>query len=285
MIRRILLLLLISSGTLYAIGPTLSPVLSPGIPTAVNQEDGAAGDEYQRAIFDGDAYASMTNAVSDGAFDFGTGSFTISAWVFRPLGQEGGNGTIWNKGTLGTGGTERVTLRFDSGNGAPEFFVRDNAVGGDVVASSALPADTWSLVAGIFDITAGFMYIYVDGVSAGTPVAINGAIGSVDTARPAYLGVVENNSVPNLAFNTGRIANLRVWKGTALSAPQALAEAQNTDPFSSPGPQPTWASGFQSSADGDDLIPYEGDPAFTLAAESNRPEVLTEGTTLPPTSE
>jgi len=135
---------------------------------------------------------------SDTSFDFGTGDFTIEAWIYL--------------NSLTTGDTQNRQLIFELGDNVILF----RSVGGEIAyyngassfasTSTPLSANTWHHVALVRD--SGIIEIYVDGVSE---------LSNSDTTNFASTGDVyiakKSDDTQPLG---GSISNLRIVKGTAL---------------------------------------------------------------------
>jgi hypothetical protein len=150
--------------------------------------------------FDGGGANSLVDGIRDLSFEKSAGSsqFSIEAWVL------GGNQTtdagIVSKGyngvlNAGTGtGTEQFVLDVTGGNPRKfRFLVRDAAGNGHVAQSGIVPYDPihlnsmWHHLVGVCDQTNGFVYLYVDGLLAGTGSIANN-VGVLSQALPMTIG-------------------------------------------------------------------------------------------------
>jgi hypothetical protein len=139
--------------------------------------------------------ANYISAPSNAAFGFGTGDFTVEAWVFPNQAYTTYN-YIW-----ATGVTNGLVFYVLGG----VLYVR-NYGNADILASSTAPAlNTWTHVAATRSGTT--LRIFVNGVQTGTTTnSTNFATGS---------GIVGNDGT-NAAPWLGYISNMRVVKGTAV---------------------------------------------------------------------
>ncbi len=260
--------------------PHAVPAAVPlAVPEAVPEP--SLGTEYKSAAFDSDDYVSMTNAKSGGALDFGTGSWTISVWVWRATGED--DAAIFDKGGDIAAAQSWISLQIVTGKARLDLY---NSAQGTVrkTAATTLPEQEWFHLVFVADRIDNEICIYLNGVEDLNSAFTAG--GESDNDQPADLGVRRNEGTPNTLFLDGRIGPLRVWNGTGLTAPQAAAQFANTKPYGGPDPDPDLAFGLQSGPDGLTIIPYIGEAIFSFPVpESNRPAFVTEGTSLPPTSE
>ena len=139
--------------------------------------------------------ANYISAPSNAAFGFGTGDFTVEAWVFPNQAYTTYN-YIW-----ATGVSNGLVFYVLGG----VLYVR-NYGNADILASSTAPAlNTWTHVAATRSGTT--LRIFVNGVQTGTTTnSTNFATGS---------GIVGNDGT-NAAPWLGYISNMRVVKGTAV---------------------------------------------------------------------
>jgi hypothetical protein len=134
------------------------------------------------------------SAASNAAFAFGTGDFTMEAFVFATASQTDN----WIIGLA-----NNCWFRVGSG-GALEFY---NAVTStSTLASSAMPINTWNHVAVVRSGTA--LTIYQNGVSVGTA--------TVSTNFSSSVACTIGNQVGYDRRFNGYISNARIVKGTAV---------------------------------------------------------------------
>jgi hypothetical protein len=134
------------------------------------------------------------SAASNAAFAFGTGDFTMEAFVFATASQTDN----WIIGLA-----SNCWFRVGSG-GALEFY--NSVASTSTLASTALPLNTWTHVAVVRSGTA--LTIYQNGVSVGTATVSTNFSSSVACTIGNQVGF-------DRRFN-GYISNARVVKGTAV---------------------------------------------------------------------
>ena len=108
-------------------------------------------------------------------FAVGSGNFTLEAWVYLNANPatEAGIISSFNTG----GGTTGFYLGINS-TGRPFNTVGNgNIVNNTVTATSALTLSTWTHIAGVR--VNGTLYLYVNGVSTGTPISNTGSVDRV----------------------------------------------------------------------------------------------------------
>jgi hypothetical protein len=152
--------------------------------------------------FNGSSYL---NVVSNAAFAFGTGDFTLEAWIFLPVYPSAGTvaGQIisahnWN----GSG--------FDFGwrvnTAGPLYF---EAVGGaNLTSTIVVPLGQWNHVACVR--SSGTITFYINGLSRGSA--------SITTSIPSTTAISLGHSLTGGTYGalTGYISNARVVKGVAV---------------------------------------------------------------------
>lgn len=137
------------------------------------------------------------------AFAFGTGNFTIEAWVYplststTAIAYKGSSTTYAPFGLLVTAGTG-VTLYCSTGGTAWNITVTNNG---------SVPVNTWSHIAAVRN--GSSFTVYINGV-AGTPVTSSASL--VTNALAVALGGTTNASFAGNAYHS----NTRIVKGTAV---------------------------------------------------------------------
>jgi len=165
---------------------------SPFSPSAAYSTSVIGGSGY----FDGSG--DYLNAPANAAFAFGTGDFTIEAWV----------------NTTNYSGTNAILDTRTAGNEATGIIFYITAAGlisiynsaALITASTALLQNTWNHIA--VTRASGTATLWLNGVSVGS-----GSVGTNFTQQGGYIGAAYTG-VNNLMV--GYISNLRVVKGTAV---------------------------------------------------------------------
>jgi hypothetical protein len=140
------------------------------------------------------------------AFAFGTGDFTVEAFIYPTAIPTGAAGQIiaahdW------TGGSINFALRVNATTGALAFYDSNTSFAG-VVSASAVPLNSWSHVAAVK--SSGTITVYQNGVSIGSAASA----ASIPSTVPISIG----HSATGGSFGafTGYISNARITKGAAL---------------------------------------------------------------------
>jgi hypothetical protein len=156
---------------------------------------------YYSNFFDGNGdYLSLA---SNTAFAFGTGDFTVEAWIMRTGGS--GNQPICQSDAIGTSQNDKWWFAVAGGG---LFFGTHNAGGFNVVTTTTFDTNVWYHVA--VSRSSGTMYMFVNGVS--TAFTTSGTPSGYNLGQNGF--TVGGMSTPS--YWTGYISNLRVTKGTAL---------------------------------------------------------------------
>ena len=160
---------------------------------------------YWSNYFNGSVTTSYINSVSDTAFAFGTGDFTLEAFIYVPAYPTSGTvaGIIiaahnWN----GSG----MNFIFRIGQTGLLYF--ENSAGNTLTASTAVALNTWAHVACVR--SSGTVTFYINGTSAGS----GSAAGSISSTTAVSIG----NALSGGTFGNfnGYISNARITKGGAL---------------------------------------------------------------------
>ena len=202
------LLLLMDNYSIVNSTPTNLPVTINGNTTISTAQypTGMSSSIY----FDGTGdYLSLP---ANAAFDFGTGDFTIEAWIYiagnSPL--DGLNRRIASIAFTGTAGSTQmlfVIMGDSSSTGTGILFANGTTT---LNITTSISQSAWHHVAATRSGTT--LRLFVDGVQVGSNTAYSGAVGS--TANPTWIGRTSQTGY-TYDFN-GYISNLRVVKGTAL---------------------------------------------------------------------
>jgi hypothetical protein len=171
----------------------------------------------------------------------GNGLFSVEAWVK-------GNAQTTDAGiiTKGTGGGgEQFNL--DTGNGGSahdfRFFVRDAAGGVHLANGTIAPNGAWHHVVGVCNETAGYVALYVDGVSNASSTITAGSgilssanavsVGSRQSGTTAYdaqfVGTLDEVAIYNVALTPAQISNHYTVRTNVIAPPFF-----NSNPFTKP---------------------------------------------------
>ena len=158
------------------------------------------------AIFDG--INDYLSAPAHADFDFGTGDFTLEAWVF-PATISGYASIICRQQNIG--GEGLFQLRLNSGKPELVFCANSSSDVVTLAAAQSIAANTWTHIA--LSRLGGIGRLFVDGVLADT----KSTAGTLNVAgRPLTIGVLNDGEGTNLAaFFSGRIDEARITKGAA----------------------------------------------------------------------
>lgn len=141
---------------------------------------------------------------ANAAFSFGTGNFTIEAWVYPT--SSGSYRRIFSQYT-GAGATQ-VFLRQNNDNTLMFYVISSTTVIATITSSSLLTINAWNHCA--VSRNGSTFTLYINGASVGTA---SSASSLPDTsALTTYISTFDGSSEPWL----GSISNLRVVKGTAV---------------------------------------------------------------------
>ena len=163
------------------------------ISTAQSKFGGEAG------LFDGNG--DYLEAADSADWDFGTGDFTLEAWIYTTT-VAAGQGTVIARQEA----TNNMVLQFRRNGSDFDFIARDT--GGAnllvVTASAAISANTWHHVAASRN--GSTLRLFVDGVQKNSGTISN----TLDCSRPLTIGVVNDTSLAGY-FN-GYIDDVRITK-------------------------------------------------------------------------
>ena len=178
--------------TITASGSPSVQRFSPFNPTAAYSTATIGGSGY----FDGSGdYLSVPYST---VFDYGTGDFTIEAWVYLTASPAAGSCIV---GSLTSGGTD---FQFRS---STELALGSNGLAWRFTSNSTtFPLNTWMHLA--VTRASGVAYMWKDGVSIGS--------GTETTSFNAASGDVTIGRSSDGYFAGGYISNVRVTKGGAL---------------------------------------------------------------------
>lgn len=158
------------------------------------------------AVFDG--ISDYLSAPAHADFDFGTGDFTLEAWVFQAA-SSAYSAIICRQQNVGAEGLFQLRLN----SGKPEFVFCANSSWSVVTlaAAQSIAANSWTHIA--LSRLGGIGMLFVDGVLADT----KSIAGTLNVAgRPLTIGVLNDGDSTNLlAFFSGHIDEARITKGLA----------------------------------------------------------------------
>jgi hypothetical protein len=187
--------------TITAFGNTIPSTFAPfNVSYSTNQG-------YTPAVFGGSSYFDGTGdyiqAPTSSAFTFGTGAFTIEAWVNPSVNAT--QVTQWIYGNISTNsGNTQVGLGIVV-NGTLQLQTWNAAI---VTTSTVVPLNVWTHVAASFD---GTTYrLFINGVLSATGTTLY----TFSTNGPGTIGY--NGSQGSNSLFTGYISDVRVIKGQAL---------------------------------------------------------------------
>ena len=138
-------------------------------------------------------------------FDVGTGDYTVECWIKT---TQTTSGRIWSRSNYPTGDTEWL-LSVQAG-GKLDFFEYITPDGYTVQYTGSIADNMWHHVAAIR--FSGTMYLYIDGISVGTPVT---STISWSNSLNFYVGQDYDGSPTR--YN-GQIADLRITKAAVYAA-------------------------------------------------------------------
>jgi len=194
----------------------------------------AAGNSGQAISLDGDDYVDFGNPTT---LDFGTGDWTISAWIKTAQSGTGdeNKGTVFANGADQTGGIRYTIAINEVTSGLMTLTTDDDATKAQATGNTAVNDDAWHHVAGMRKATQ--LLIYVDGVLDGTGTVPAGYDLSGTTQSNAYVGVITDNRDGSLIkYFTGLIDDVQIYD-YALSETDLLSAAGMTEmyyPLTSP---------------------------------------------------
>ena len=223
---------------------------------------GATGynpNDPDKAATFGPAINSYVGSVPIDFATAGSATFSVEAWVK-------GNTQTTDAGIIakGTGGGgEQFNL--DTGNGGSlhefRFFVRDASTGVHLANGTIAPNGVWHHVVGVCNQTAGYVALYIDGVSNASSTITAGtgllsstnavSIGSRQSGTTAYdaqfNGSLDEVAIYNVALTPAQIANHYNVR-TNITAPPFF----NSNPFTKSAAVATLAYGGSIAANATD---------------------------------
>ena len=169
-----------------------------------------------------------------GTLDFGTGDWTVTAWIKTAMTGTGdaNKGTIYAKGGDAGGGHRYALIVSENQEGVVSLICDDNVTKIMTDSTSAVNDDRWHFVVGQRDGTA--LRIFIDGQEEGTSTAAADYNLAGTSQHNAYIGAITNHGDGSLykRFN-GLADEVRVYD-RALSAGEILWLAGQTAPVAKP---------------------------------------------------
>ena len=161
--------------------------------------------------FDGSGdYLGFANTGSNGAYQLGTGDFTVEFWWKADSTTQGN----WNQviGTQSTGGTDTGLWRIGTRTNANKVYFSSGTGGGfDEPAWDANIDDMqWHHIA--ITRASGYIYCYVDGEKLVNSGGTNNITRSLTTSNSLFIGY----NVRDGNYINGQLSNVRIVKGTAV---------------------------------------------------------------------
>ena len=196
-------------------GTTAADASASGITGTLANGAGWAGGKYGNAV----ALAGDDDVVSLGnptALRL-TGSMTISAWI-NSAAFPGDDAAVVSK--RGTGGFQLDTT-IDTGPRVIGFKLTTGA-GGSMFryGATAMQANTWYHITGVYDATARTMHVYLNGVLDDGP--LQGTVAADQQDSPQNVVIGQRPNWAGFGFN-GRIDDVRIYN-RALTAAEVLAD-------------------------------------------------------------
>ena len=186
----------VGTGTsFYDSSPSKHTITSVGGATHSNTQSKFSGGSF---YLDGGDYLTIAPS-SD--FDFGTGSFTIDAWIRRD--NLTNDDTIWGNGVAEASAT---AMWYFNTSGELRFLAANNTF--LTTSSAGIAINTWYHIALVKNGTT--LTAYVNGVSKGS-ATVSGSFGSA--SQTMHVGARDSHSA---YIFTGYMDEFRVTKGTPL---------------------------------------------------------------------
>lgn len=236
--------------------PIVEPILSPVVSPALGE---AGARPFYGLLFDGDDYVRVTHAASGGDFDVGTGSWTI-ALRFKTVANAA---TLQRLFTIDNFPTVSLQL-YTNGNTRKVGLYLKSTTEASINASATYTAGVWNHLAVVINRAANTATIYLNGTSVGS-ADISG-MGTLTAAVTKVIGA----SASGAQGYYGSIADVRFWKGTALSVPQVATERANRNPYRVVTITPTWGIAMRPGS-GTVVTAEWGHAALTFPGASANP--------------
>jgi hypothetical protein len=195
-----------SANTLTISGTPSVQAFSPFAPQFQYTASGTGGSGY----FDGNAdYLTVTGSGS--AFTFGTGDFTIEAFVYPTTTGSGSQFVYWQYGNS----IDVIGIYYDASTKAVKADLRATNLSSTIVtASNTIFPSAWNHIA-LVRSGGTNIYLYLNGVRTSTTIASNASFneGQAGFFTQPQIGAQSN---PIGSYCTCYISNFRTVKGTAV---------------------------------------------------------------------
>ena len=145
---------------------------------------------------------------NNAAFQFGSGDFTVEAWVYAPSNPPGIGSIVSHSDGASASGTQFL-VRTEGGNTSVVAAVYSGGTGYVATWSSALPIGQWNHVA--FTRSGTSTYLWVNGVQRATA-----SVGSVSLNTTSTALTIGSNASASADNWLGYISGTRITKGAAL---------------------------------------------------------------------
>jgi hypothetical protein len=169
----------------------------------------AAGKFGQAIYLDGDDCVDLGNPAN---LDFGTGDWTISAWIKTTQSgtADADKGTVYAKGGDQTDGIRYTLALNESQSGRMTLTTDDNADKVQTTATTAVNDDAWHHVVGMR--SEEELRVYVDGALEATNTVPAGYDLSGTSQHKAYIGAITDNRDTSLSkYFEGLIDDVRIY--------------------------------------------------------------------------
>ena len=150
-----------------------------------------------------------------GDFDFGTGDFSVSAWVYYDT-IAAGFTQVFTRGDTSLGTACWFGIYKNSSTNKFIFDVDDNILKASATSSVSATSGTWFHVVGVRN-SGGTNVIYINGVSTGTASDSGNSISQTGATNQELRIGCQRVAGTYQEFHDGNIQNVRIWN-RALSA-------------------------------------------------------------------
>jgi len=167
--------------------------------------------------------SSYVNCKNPTLLDFGTGNWSVCAWIKT---AQSDTGTIFAKGGDDTGGIRYTLAVGENGSGRATLTTDDNVTKVQIVSSIAVNNNVWHHVVGMRD--GNTLLVYVDGLLAGTNNTVPAGYNLSGTSqRNAYVGAITYHPDGSLyKFYNGLIDDVRIYSRALSQAEVAYLAAK-----------------------------------------------------------